>query len=203
MKHSILLAVVVVLTLPLVPGFICVESQCDSGEQCADRCQEVVDDLSSLPAIPPATTGICIERSDGVTGCGCFAGRGEGDLLTADTFGTRVGDVFVSTLGCSLTGRLGDCLLPPESFAGCTVGDDAVCENACGLVDSLRADDLSTPITDARLATSDCSFTCVCTVAAAGQCSRVTLGDVSDTDVTLDGLPGGNAVASRRGPCDG
>lgn len=145
------------------------EAPCKSDDDtdvaaCSDRCDEIVAGLRlPLPA-PAPTVGTCT-TVDEVLGCTCRVGD-------ADTEGETF---FVNGEFCADTDRLGDCLVPPDSFPGCSLEDSGSCDDVCALLDRQRARDAAA--LDATMVEAGCDWTCACSVKVDDRCATFVLSD--------------------------
>lgn len=152
----------------------------DDKAACSERCDEVVAALRQPLPAPAPTAGTCTTVND-VVGCACreraAEGEGEGE-------GEAV-EFFISQDGCGVAGRLGDCLVPPDSFPGCSVDDATSCDEVCALVDRQRARDAAA--LDATLVKDSCDFTCDCSIKAGDRCATVVVyderGSIDDSSI--------------------
>ncbi len=152
---------------------------------CSDRCDEFVAALREPLPAPAPTVGTCTTINE-VVGCDCrVAGEGGGEGE-----GEGEGEAFfINGEGCAVIGRLGDCLVPPDSFPGCSVDDVTSCTDVCVLVDRQRVDDAA-GLVDVELVESSCDYTCDCAIKVEDRCATLVLfnedGSIDDGYVNAD-----------------
>ena len=136
----------------------------DDKAACGERCDEYVAALREPLAAPAPTVGTCTTINE-VVGCDCRVGGGEGE---GEAF-------FINGETCGVADRLGDCLVPPDSFPGCSLDDASSCDDVCALVDRQRARDAAA--LDATLVEDSCDLTCECSVRVDDRCVSLVLFD--------------------------
>lgn len=142
--------------------------------RCADSCGEFVVGLQQALPPPVPTTGLCVRFNDSV-GCGCFVDDGERDLAALSGVDLRLpDDAFASDAFCAVRDRLGDCLLEPADFPGCTVdgADDVdrdICADVCATVDE-RRQAAAAALPDVEIERAQCDTACSCRVRDGERC---------------------------------
>lgn len=134
----------------------------DDKAACSARCDEFVAALREPLPAPAPTAGTCTTVNE-VVGCDCRVGEGEGEAF------------FISRETCAVTDRLGDCLVPPDSFPGCSLEDASSCDEVCALLDRQRVRDAVA--LDATLVGDSCDVTCECSIRADDRCATLVLFD--------------------------
>lgn len=146
----------------------------DDKAACSERCDEYVAALREPLAAPAPTVGTCTTIND-VVGCACREGAAEGAGEGEGEEGAAV-EFFINSDVCAAAGRLGECLVPPDSFPGCSLDDAGSCDEVCALLDRQRNRDAAAR-TDATSVDETCDYTCRCEIKADDRCATVVIYD--------------------------